>query len=42
VKRKYNMICINDDDENLDYDKVKRELESYFLTMFPEKSCFEK
>ena len=36
------MICINDNDDTLDFEKVKKELENMFETILPEKSGFEK
>ena len=39
---KYNMVCINDSDENLEFEKVQKELIDIFEKMYPEKSSFEK
>lgn len=39
---KYNMICINDSNLNLNFDKVQHELKEMFEEMFPNKSVFEK
>lgn len=41
-KHKYNMICINDNDETVNFDTVKEELVSFFDDFLPEKSSFEK
>lgn len=40
--KKYDMVCINDSDVNLDFNKVKLELINMFEEIFPEKSEFEK
>ena len=37
-----NVICINDTDPNLDYEKVTKELALHFEKILPEKSSFEK
>jgi hypothetical protein len=43
VKRgRYSLICINDDNVDLDMDKTGKELVSFFDSMFPDKSSFEK
>jgi hypothetical protein len=42
LNKKYNIICINDADESLDFEKVKKEMEEMFNTLYPEKSGFEK
>lgn len=41
-KFKYNMVCINDSDLELDFDRVKLELKDMFEEIFPKKSEFEK
>ena len=38
---KYNMVCINDSDPNLDFEKVKREQIEMFEHILPQKSSFE-
>lgn len=42
INKKYNMICINDSNINLDFEKVKTELINMFEKILPEKSGFEK
>lgn len=39
---KYNMVCINDSDPNLDFEKVKNDQIQMFENILPEKSSFEK
>ena len=36
------MICINDSNINLDFEKVKKEMIGMFEKILPEKSEFEK
>lgn len=40
--RKYKCICINDDEEIKDFDKVKEQINNCFENKLPEKSSFEK
>lgn len=42
IKQKTNLICINDSDPNLDFEKVRDEINSAFEKILPEKSSFEK
>lgn len=42
LKKKYKVVCINDSDENLNFDLVKEELHQMFEKMYPNKSTFEK
>lgn len=39
---KYKMICLNDDSENIEFEKNKKMLISEFEKKYPEKSSFEK
>ena len=39
---KYKCICINDNDTNFDFEKAKKEINSAFEAILPEKSSFEK
>ena len=39
---KYKMICINDDKDVKNFEKLKQELNQAFETILPEKSSFEK
>ena len=41
-KRKYKMICINDNDDSINFSLVKKQLEDYFEKIVSEKSSFEK
>ena len=41
-KTKYKVICINDSNPNIDFEKVKKELVLLFDKKFPNKSQFEK
>ena len=41
-KYKYDMVCINDSDNSLDFEKIKEELVNAFEEFLPEKSSFEK
>lgn len=38
---KYSLVCINDDDTTLDFDKIRNELSAFFEDLLPEKSSFE-
>ena len=38
----YNIICINDTNTNIDYERVTKELAQHFERLLPEKSSFEK
>ena len=40
--KKYQLICINDSDININFDKVKQDLIDKFDKKFPNKSSFEK
>ena len=40
--KKYKVVCLNDSDENLDFNKVKDETIRCFEELFPNKSKFEK
>ena len=42
INKKYKIVCINDSDESLDVDKVKKELHKMFEELYPNKSSFEK
>lgn len=41
-KQKYKMICINDSDKNINFDRCKDEINSAFDYILPDKSTFEK
>lgn len=41
INKKYNMVCINDSNINLDFEKVKQEIIDMFEKILPEKSEFE-
>lgn len=41
-KRAYKMVCINDANVSIDFEKIKSELLDSFEIIFPEKSSFEK
>lgn len=41
-KRKYKMICINDSDANIDFEKVKDKINKELNNLLPNKSSFEK
>jgi hypothetical protein len=41
-RKKYKIVCINDANKDLNFDKVKREMVSVFEDMFPNKSKYEK
>ncbi len=41
-KKKYKIICINDADTSIDFDKAKTEINESFEKIFNEKSSFEK
>lgn len=40
--RKYSVLCINDSDESVDFEKTKNELKNAFEQILPKKSDFEK
>jgi len=40
-KQKHQMICINDEEENIDFEAEKQKLRKSFEYIFPEKSSFE-
>ncbi len=40
--RKHPMICLNDDDPHLDFDREKETLRALLQSVFPEKSSFER
>ena len=40
-EKKYKIICINDANKNIDFEKSKKEINSAFETVFRKKSCFE-
>ncbi len=42
LKEKYNVICINDKDIDIDFERVKKEFIDTFELMFKDKSSFEK
>ncbi len=42
LKQKCKMVCINDQDEKIDFDKSKKEINNCFEKIFSEKSSFEK
>ena len=35
------MICINDDDSVIDFERVKNEINTEFERLYPDKSSFE-
>lgn len=41
-KQKYHVVCINDSDLSVDFDKTKEELKEAFETILSEKCSFEK
>ena len=41
-EHKYKMVCINDSNENINFEKVKDELQETFNSILNEKSKFEK
>ena len=41
-KQKYNVLCINDDDINLEFEKIQKELKNSFEKILPDKCSFEK
>ncbi|MCL1955719.1 MAG: stealth family protein [Fibromonadales bacterium] len=41
VKQKYKMICVNEFEDDIDFDSEKQKLNKAFETIFPEKSSFE-
>ena len=42
INQKYKMICINDSDSNVDFEKSKKEINDAFDKILNEKSSFEK
>ena len=42
INGKCKMVCINDSDETIEFDKVKNEMIQMFEKILPEKSNFEK
>ena len=42
TKRKYKMICANDNEKEFDFEKSKKEIIDAFEKILPEKSSFEK
>lgn len=42
INKKYKRVCINDSNENLDFEIVKKEFADAFEKMYPNKSSFEK
>lgn len=42
INHKYKMVCINDSNEEIHFEKVKKELIQMFEQLLPEKSMFEK
>ncbi len=42
LHRRYPMICLNDDDPNLDFEAAKEQLKQLFEQILPNKSAFEK
>lgn len=42
LKRKYHVVCLNDSDDALDFEKTKKELIGIFEQLYPEKSSYEK
>jgi hypothetical protein len=41
-KRQYKMICLSDDDTNIDYDAQKARINAWFDHILPNKSSFER
>lgn len=41
LNKKYKMVCLSDDDKNLDFEEEKEKLKSIFEIILPEKSGFE-
>ena len=41
-KQKYSVLCINDSDITIDFEKTQKELKDSFETILPDKSTFEK
>jgi len=41
-KKKYKMICINDQNEHVDFEKAKKEINASFEILLPNKCSFEK
>ena len=42
LKEKYNIVCINDKDINIDFERVKKEFIDTFEILFKDKCSFEK
>ncbi len=42
VNKKYKMICINDQNEEINFESAKTEINNAFEKIFPDKSSFEK
>jgi len=42
INHKYKSICTNDDEDTIDFEKAKKEINDAFEKAFPEKSSFEK
>ena len=41
LNKKYNLVCLNDANDDLEFEKVKTELKEMFEKLLPEKSKFE-
>lgn len=41
TSQKHKMVCINDANEPVEFDKIKSEIVSAFQQIFPDKSSFE-
>ena len=41
LRQKKKIICINDSNHEIDFEKVKKEINQAFEQVFPEKSSFE-
>ena len=41
MNQKYKQICLNDVDSNIDFEKMKKEINDAFESILPEKSSFE-
>ena len=42
ISKKYKLICLNDVDKNIDFEKSKKEIQNAFEIILPKKSTFEK
>lgn len=42
IEKKYKIVCINDSNENLNFEKVKEEIHQMFEKLYPNKCSFEK